>query len=609
MANHTIKEPREFTEKIRRFETTDKGHANLFNEVIEPLLNNDAYLKQHTDTSDLHIKDEILHVTQEDKERWDNKAEKDLVTSSSDGLMHSSDKIKMDGIDANAEVNQNAISKIKSGANTLEANAKSSLVELISGNKIDVTVDNGTKKITFALREEGIEADTIDGKHAKTTLKTTEKSDLAGAINELLNILTGHTGNGTIHVSATEKSSWDNKAGTAAATQSANGLMAATDKRKLDGIATGANNYTHPSTHSANMITSDATHRFVTDAEKTIWSDKYTKNEVDNKFSQLETAIDWKESVATYANIATTYPNPQDGWTVNVKDTDYTYRYNGSAWVAISANSIPLATASVDGKMSKSDKVKLDGIATNANNYTHPSTHAASMITPDATHRFVTDTEKITWNNKASTATATQTSNGLMSSTDKKKMDGVETGANKYTHPSTHPASMIETDTNRQFVTSTEKNSYSAKLGTNNIANNLTTTSTGKVLDAYQGKVLKDRVDAIGNIKSLKSNTVSVASGVTTTIDSYTFTVSGVYIVFAKMAAHALPVSAYKLSYIIYNGNQYISEDSMQSAGLYRAALGGIVVAESGKKVELKFEHDSGSSYNATGGLQIARIK
>lgn len=49
----------------------------------------------------------------------------------------------------------------------------------------------------------------------------------------------------------------------------------------------------------------------------------YTPNEVDNKLSALETNIDWKESVATYSDIATTYPNPVDGWTVNVKDTDY----------------------------------------------------------------------------------------------------------------------------------------------------------------------------------------------------------------------------------------------------------------------------------------------
>lgn len=39
------------------------------------------------------------------------------------------------------------------------------------------------------------------------------------------------------------------------------------------------------------------------------------------------------------------------------------------------------ATTSQDGFMSASDKTKLNGIAVNANNYSHPSTHAASMIT------------------------------------------------------------------------------------------------------------------------------------------------------------------------------------------------------------------------------------
>lgn len=88
----------------------------------------------------------------------------------------------------------------------------------------------------------------------------------------------------------------------------------------------------------------------------------YTEAEVDNLLSQLETNIDWKEAVNTYADIATTYPNPQDGWTVNVKDTDYTYRWDGTNWIAISANAIPLATQSVNGLMSATDKTKLDGI-------------------------------------------------------------------------------------------------------------------------------------------------------------------------------------------------------------------------------------------------------
>ncbi|MFL0165586.1 pyocin knob domain-containing protein [Candidatus Clostridium helianthi] len=128
------------------------------------------------------------------------------------------------------------------------------------------------------------------------------------------------------------------------------------------------------------------------------WDDKYTQNEVDNKISQVVSNMDWKESVATYNDLATTYPNSEDGWTANTKDTDITYRYNGSAWIPISANSIPLATSSVDGKMSKADKSKLDGIAANANNYVHPANHLATMITEDTTHRFATDTEKLNWN-------------------------------------------------------------------------------------------------------------------------------------------------------------------------------------------------------------------
>ena len=46
------------------------------------------------------------------------------------------------------------------------------------------------------------------------------------------------------------------------------------------------------------------------------------------------------------------------------------------------------------------EKTKLAGIEANANNYTHPSSHAATMITEDSTHRFVKDTDKATWNTK-----------------------------------------------------------------------------------------------------------------------------------------------------------------------------------------------------------------
>jgi hypothetical protein len=44
------------------------------------------------------------------------------------------------------------------------------------------------------------------------------------------------------------------------------------------------------------------------------------------------------------------------------------------------------------------DATKLAGLS----NYTHPANHLPSIITQDASNRFVTDTEKSTWNNKGS---------------------------------------------------------------------------------------------------------------------------------------------------------------------------------------------------------------
>jgi hypothetical protein len=85
------------------------------------------------------------------------------------------------------------------------------------------------------------------------------------------------------------------------------------------------------------------------------WNDKYTKAETDNKICAVVTGLDYKEHVSTFTDLSTTYQNPQEGWTVSVDADDITYKYNGSEWIPISANSIPLATSSIDGKMSKHD--------------------------------------------------------------------------------------------------------------------------------------------------------------------------------------------------------------------------------------------------------------
>lgn len=67
----------------------------------------------------------------------------------------------------------------------------------------------------------------------------------------------------------------------------------------------------------------------------------------------------------------------------NVKDgSDYVLKENGKSLIT------------------DSERMKLSGIENNANKYTHPSTHSATMIEETTSRRFVSDTEKTTWNSK-----------------------------------------------------------------------------------------------------------------------------------------------------------------------------------------------------------------
>lgn len=100
-------------------------------------------------------------------------------------------------------------------------------------------------------------------------------------------------------------------------------------------------------------------------------------------------------------------------------------------------------TQSAHGLMTAADKTKLDGIAAGANKYIHPSYTAAAAglykVTVDASGHVSATTavakSDITALGISSTNTtysaATTSSSGLMSSSDKSKLDGIATGANK----------------------------------------------------------------------------------------------------------------------------------------------------------------------------------
>ena len=79
---------------------------------------------------------------------------------------------------------------------------------------------------------------------------------------------------------------------------------------------------------------------------------------------------------------------------------------------------------------------------------------------------------------KTAIGNATTSAAGLMSSTDKTKLDGVEASANKTT-----------------------------------IVNNLTATTAGSALDATQGKALSDEITSLNDSLTNKQNLIAIQSG------------------------------------------------------------------------------------------------
>lgn len=168
------------------------------------------------------------------------------------------------------------------------------------------------------------------------------------------------------------------------------------------------------------QLTTDSTHRTVTDTEKSTWN---AKSDFSGSYNDLTN----KPTIpAAYSH--PTYTAKTNGlYKVTVDGTGHV---SGTAAVSksdITGLGIPAqdttysaATQSAAGLLSADDKKKLDGIASGANAYTHPSTHAAGMITGLAT---------------------------VATSGSYNDLSNKPTIPSAYSHPSTHSASMISSGT------------------------------------------------------------------------------------------------------------------------------------------------------------------
>ena len=269
------------------------------------------------------------------------------------------------------------------------------------------------------------------------------------------------------------------------ATQSVNGLMTTNDKKKLDGIEVGAQKNTvtgvkgsSESTYRTGNVsispaniglgnvnnTSDADKPIstatqsalsgkqatITGAATTITDNNLTANRVliSNNSGKVTVSEVTSAELGYLDGITSNVQSQLDGKSANGHTHDNRY-YTESEVDSLLSNKagVSVATTSANGLMSSSDKTKLNGIDSGANKTIVDNALSDTSVNP-VQNKVVTSALK----GKQATLSAgtnisivdnvisavdtkygvvTQSDNGLMSSADKTKLDGIESGAQK----------------------------------------------------------------------------------------------------------------------------------------------------------------------------------
>ena len=349
------------------------------------------------------------------------------------------------------------------------------------------------------------------------------------------------------------------------ATQSANGLMSSGDKTKLDGVATGANNYSHPSTHAATMIT-DA------NAHTNIGSSANANQGAIN--TAIDTALSNKQAKGSYAAASHSHSYlPLTGGTLtgNVIFPDAnnstnntaagnipwagTPTYNTDIWTTFKAKKSGFYTFTDGSKWWNLISVRHRNGSGDATNY---GAYIKTSLQDDGSliwakqkggNSFMAERTILDSNNYSTYANKTSISavSGV-GTTDKDKIGSVTIDGLEYSWYTPKLNDTISsTSTDQAATANAVRVAYNkANHSHPSIANNLTTSTTGSVLDATQGKWLKDNtVQTAGTGMTKSGNTLGVKNfalafaaqtGQGVTVKTYTDGLS-VYVTFEGTAS------------------------------------------------------------------------
>lgn len=294
---------------------------------------------------------------------------------------------------------------------------------------------------------------------ASTLANLTSGEKLGVSLGKIMKAIAdfiAHKADTVLHITSTERTKWNaitNKVDKVSGKQLSTNDYTTAEKNKLSGIAEGANNYTHPSSHPSSMIIQDTTHRFVTDAEKSTWNGKAAGNHTHSSIMCID-MTGTTADVNTY-NLSGGSPSIQwyvektNGGAANITNIPVT----GQPFM-LKVESIRWASASdyitKQTFISASAKANYERYCTNGtwtgwlpeSRFTAVPVSGRVLISDGTTGGIkasaYTIASSVPANAKFTDTTygvATQSTNGLMASADKTKLDGVATGANKYEHP------------------------------------------------------------------------------------------------------------------------------------------------------------------------------
>lgn len=376
--------------------------------------------------------------------------------------------------------NQNAFSNVKVGSATIVADSTTDTLTLVAGSNVIITPDATNDKLTIAATDTVYTHPTTSGnKHipsggssGQILRWSADGTAVWGADNDTTysNFVKSGSGAkaGLVPAPSTtagttkylrEDGTWTTPPDTtySAATQSAQGLMSAADKTKLDGIATGANKITVDSalsSTSTNPVQNKVVNTAISNLNTLIGNQKVSEQisgaisgvkgaanglaELDANGKVPSTQLPSYVDDVVEASSQSAFPATGEAGKIYIAtDTNKTYRWSGSAYVEISA-SLALGTTSSTayrgdyGAAAYKHAVTNKGTALSSGLYkvtTNSEGHvtAGTAVTKSDITGLGIPAQDTTYN------AATQSAAGLMSAADKTKLDGIATGANKIT--------------------------------------------------------------------------------------------------------------------------------------------------------------------------------